>query len=623
MIKVLQELEAANHILFAHHYFPTPVTTPNADGTYNETDFWVWRATDVTRVNNDHKVEYLRTVRQLTPEEKDVLINTTLRRLDWAEKHSNQFPIPWIKNNEEEWKEIILGQAQGATLSYWLNRSLTLQMKFMSVEYKTFLNEKKRACDLIANKAIKPFAQSQNWLHTHTLAWFLRLVEEEHDKDFSTQTTNKELFKLYNQYLNDQSKRILLKAYAFDSLILYIKYLIKKTIDELKLDEAKTFEEITVKLNQLITTKLPQPDLPQIFPQQTFMESRAMQKAIADGHRLSNWQEVEGEIALAHVIKGHHIQTKLASNSNLDWTNLPTTYESLKNELKQCDLTTVLLLNVAIGCVLHQPQTTISIDTLCNLIGLTRREKIEREKAHQKVWRWLMLFDSMTVHGKRPGKYRDPVTRKEIDLTSSDALIKLTGKRFDKQNGTNSDVPIDVSFVAGPWLDPWRGNSQILQYFGDISKIAKISSGKASGALAQSIGLALNQLWREQSSRTKICYAGENNKLTAQFEPFTRSQLLGLFPCDLQVEKILESDKPHRAKEYWAEAIRKLKVSIISHYAEIDQMPETRTNWQHFWFYDQRLDIRPKQDAIEFVANVSRKAKARRQKPTQQKKKNV
>lgn len=109
------------------------------------------------------------------------------------------------------------------------------------------------------------------------------------------------------------------------------------------------------------------------------------------------------------------------------------------------------------------------------------------------------------MHGLRPGTYKDKLTNETFDLTSRDALIKITGDRPARQHAfDNSEPPIEVTWVAGPWLDRLRGNDHVLQYFGDIGKIASIPSKQPRGAWAQSIGLALNQLWRERAANAQI-----------------------------------------------------------------------------------------------------------------------
>jgi hypothetical protein len=60
----------------------------------------------------------------------------------------------------------------------------------------------------------------------------------------------------------------------------------------------------------------------------------------------------------------------------------------------------------------------------------------------------------MKVIGRRPGIYRDPDSREVIDVTSSDAVIRITGCRDPVQLGLDDSVPpLEVSYVAGPWIE--------------------------------------------------------------------------------------------------------------------------------------------------------------------------
>ncbi len=352
--------------------------------------------------------------------------------------------------------------------------------------------------------------------------------------------------------------------------------------------------------------------IPAKLPQQTFMEARNPAIAIADGPFGRRWEEVSGETALRHAIPGASIQTKLTAKPVLDFSGLPTDYNGLRQELQNLELSTVLLLNVAICCVLSKPQVSVEIDELIRALGWKPRSVTERADMRRKVWNWLLLFDRLTVHGLRPRAYKDHLTKEKFDLTSSDALIKITGKRDPVQLGLgNLEPPIEVSWVAGPWLDKFRGNDQVLQYFGDIRKIASIPAGKAAGAWAQSIGLTLNQLWRQRATRTETESVGEVKHLTARFKPFTRLELLDMFRADPWVEDLLNSDKPHRAREYWDEAIRILKrdAQMISYYKELGANPaeQRRKGWQEGWLH-QELDIRPRESDTKTVAELSRKS---------------
>src|SRR5262249_29062199 len=140
--------------------------------------------------------------------------------------------------------------------------------------------------------------------------------------------------------------------------------------------------------------------LPTNLPQQTFIEARSGGLALAAGPRLIGWESITGEIGLRHVIAGSPMQTRILLNEAQNPWNLPTTCESLRDELQELELSSLLLLNVAIGCVLQKPQMRASIDDLIGSIGWKPRTRAERLEMRRQTWRWLLLVHSMSGHGK-------------------------------------------------------------------------------------------------------------------------------------------------------------------------------------------------------------------------------
>lgn len=352
--------------------------------------------------------------------------------------------------------------------------------------------------------------------------------------------------------------------------------------------------------------------LPPTMRQWTFQEARTLAIAIADGPALRRWAEIAGEVALRHVVPEEPLQTKFAPSALLsNWWGLPPTYDGLRSELRDMGLPALLLLHVGLGLALESTQVTVPIDTLISGIGWTPRSTTERTRMRQTIWRWLLVFDSLTVIGKRPGQYRDPKTKEIIDLRSVDALIRITGHREPVQPALDGSAPpLEVTFVAGPWLDQHRGNSQVLFYFGEIRRLAKLPAGQAAGAWAQSIGLALNQRWRERANDATVSAVGADRHLTARFRPFTRRDLLSLFRAQPDFEILLHGDKPHRAREYWEDAIQLLRTPstrIIGHYEALVPLPPARKGWQAAWL-DQPLDIRPSGEHLQAAAAIAQRA---------------
>lgn len=355
----------------------------------------------------------------------------------------------------------------------------------------------------------------------------------------------------------------------------------------------------------------PSKALPETVSQSTFREARNASVSIADGARRRRWREVPGEVALMHAIDGEPLQVKLSAGPLL--TGSDSTYEALRDELKRLDARSVLLFQIAVGLSLEERHFTVELDSLIRALGWQPRSRDEREKMRRGIFHWLRVFDSLTVHGRRPEKYIDRMTGTALDLSISGKLIMLSQVIRAEQEG-NSDVteaPVMVTLTAGPFLDRFRKDKRVLQHFGNVRRLAELPTGKPSGAWALSIGLALHQLWRQSASYSQVGYAGDNGHLTVRPKyPFTRFQLLDLFRSEPWVEDVLSGRNPNRARTYWKEAIRLLKQhKVIGHYKELDELPDNRKGWQDFWLHHQMLDLRPKQDGARAIEKLSRTAK--------------
>ncbi len=351
-------------------------------------------------------------------------------------------------------------------------------------------------------------------------------------------------------------------------------------------------------------------NLPKILPQQTFQEMRNVGIGLADGPVDRRWAEIEGEAAMFHAIPDQPIHVRFSPSSLLLalW-NEPATYAHLRAELKQAGAPAVLLAHVAVALVIERGKVTIPLDDFRQLIGWKRREAAVIDEQRRRVWRMLLLIASLSVVGKRPGTYKDPKTRQIIDLVSRDPLIVVRGERYAAGMATAQDVPLDVSIDAGACVDEHRGNRGILTDFGDVLKLAKIPAGKPAGAWAQSIGLALNQRWRELSSSAEVARVGEDGHATVRFKkPFTRQDLLDMFRADPCYRDVLDGEHPGRARDYWDDAIKLLKsAGIIGHYTEIKPLPAGRQGWQPAWL-TQPLDIRPAEGSRQDAAEIARAA---------------
>ena len=360
--------------------------------------------------------------------------------------------------------------------------------------------------------------------------------------------------------------------------------------------------------------------LPDRIPQQTSQEVRSLAVAISDGHTLTRWEEVLGEVALRHVIADEPFQIKFAPGQALvAWTGAALSEDTLRAELAKCDLDAVLLFYEALGSAIANLEggeslyVTVALDDLILALGwdkAARRNADERNKMRLKLWHWLMVFDGMKVIGQRPGKYRDPDTRQLLDLTSEDALLRVMGQRVSEEIRTpdGRPMPLEVTFAAGPWVERFKGNRQILSEFGNVRVLARIPSGKAAGAWARCIGMTLYQRWREGASRAQTV---QNGNSIMRWKPFTRRGLLtGLFRAQPDVMEMLESANPIRAREYWDQAVQMLKMEgFIAEYHEVEPLPKSRKAWQEAWL-DQPLEILPGEEPLEAAEEIMKSATA-------------
>jgi hypothetical protein len=477
-----------------------------------------------------------------------------------------------------------------------------------------------RTSPFVARAFAEELAPDRIWgsVHQHVLGWALMALEQQHGRATLAALPDAEFAQRLQTYITETMD---LTGAVGETIALYSQALARAYLDALD-PEHLSLEDLRRVLGFDVSTTAHSVDLtdvgaraaqglPTMFPQWTFQEARTLTIAIADGPALRRWAEIAGEVALRHVIPDEPLQTKFMPSPRLtNWWGLPATYDGLRNELQAMRLPAILLLHVGLGLALEAPQVTVSIDDLIAAIGWKPRSTAERSTLRQTIWRWLLVFDSLEVIGKRPGVYRDRQTKQTIDLQSVDALIRITGRRVPAQPALDgSAAPLEITFVAGPWLDQWRGNHQVLAHFGEVRRLAGLPAGQPRGAWAQSIGLALHQRWRERAQGAEMVPVGEQRRLTARFDkPFTRRDLLGLFRAQPDFDDILQSANPDRARKYWDAALRLLRqVQVVGYCEPLAPLVTGRKEWQDPWL-DQPLDIRPRGDATAAVATIARKA---------------
>jgi hypothetical protein len=355
----------------------------------------------------------------------------------------------------------------------------------------------------------------------------------------------------------------------------------------------------------------------QKIAQPTYAEYKVIALAIADGPTGRNWTGVDGETAMRHVAKEDAaLQVKLVGAPFSTWLGLPMSVEGLKEVLRRGGIPAILVQGLCVQLATESPRVTILLDDMIALLGWEPRSTAAREKMHAKVWEWLVLCEALHVMGARPGRYPDPLTKRPLDLTSRDPLIRITGQRFPPQLAfTDGVVPTEVTWVAGEWLEQFRGNRSVLSSFGDIRKLAAIPAGKVGGAWAQAVGLALNQVWREQSSYAEVNLTGDHKRATVKFEGLTARRLLTMFEPDPPLEKFIVHDHPQLVRKHFEEALKILKNRGLVGHFDAPPSSESRLGWIDRYL-DHPRDIRPSRESMADAVVIKNKAKAARKRLT-------
>lgn len=388
--------------------------------------------------------------------------------------------------------------------------------------------------------------------------------------------------------------------------------------------------KLAVKSNRIINVPngYQRPEKPKL---PAFLEARETATSISNGRDLKCWSQLEGIEAMLHQspVKTANFQIRLLPSAAFQQWHGAAGVDVLTRELQSCDFDSVLLFYVCLSWALESPgmRVVTSLDALISAIGQDENARQgERETLRAKVWRDLLIFDSLEVIGARPGHWREPGASGEKrekmggdKLHSSDALLRILGHRH-----TADEVPKEVSLIVGDWAAKFQGNREFLSEFGNLRLIATIPARQAAGAWARCIGLNLNQYWREKSAKaipiTHKNDAGEVRSQTLKFPAITRRELIfSTLRPNHDVESILNGNDPQRAKTYWNKAVKILQdAGIIGYYKELKPIPMTR--WKADWL-EQPLDIRPKGDALSDALEINvAAAKARKRKPVSRKK---
>ena len=368
--------------------------------------------------------------------------------------------------------------------------------------------------------------------------------------------------------------------------------------------------------------------IPHCIIQVTSEEPRAMIEAIACARNGDGWRRERGGTARVYTSRsGRHevwldiseesyksfsqscCATKLSASARrdgkyaiLEGEEASAPEEWFSHTLASWDLDAAFLVLVVLGTLADvtlkhassiasmstAPVVDLAVDDILQAIGKTypgskelfiSRRGFNSVEEHNEWRKWvrhqLLLISNMVIVGRRRGTYRNQLTRTVKDTYREDCLFHVVDRETEWEGNRpivrGDGVPVRLRIHGGGLFRDIASNKLLLQYIGDLSALASISTGKASGQWARAIGLAFAQITRERYSKLR------------RAEAYCRRELLNRFPPAPCVQDLVDSSNPRRILQYWSNAIDELERIGWIVMREDPAVPERRYGWHEDW----------------------------------------
>lgn len=333
---------------------------------------------------------------------------------------------------------------------------------------------------------------------------------------------------------------------------------------------------------------------------QTGQEADALLRAIAEGALGRHWKSDAGQGSRTHSLAEmpHRVRLELTDEERAAGLGVDR-LERMTAGLDEDACLAVLY----VSRVLAPPDKAqlpdyalaaawVDLDDVARKIWPAPRSQEERLANRARVYEILRFGERAQIIGKRTGSYRDD-TGKEIPTR-----IDAPAWRFmSRERAADTslvlwpalEVPLRVELVASREWTNLTTHPALAQYLPLGELLGGIPSGKAAGAWARVIGLALANHWRRNPRET----------VDGSRAP-TRRELLTRYPPKISEPlNILASNMPGRALTFWHDAL-----GILVEQGFLDRSGEAlitatrareglpRYNWQEAWL-DGRVDLRP------------------------------
>jgi hypothetical protein len=350
--------------------------------------------------------------------------------------------------------------------------------------------------------------------------------------------------------------------------------------------------------------------------QQTSIEIREFAHCIDDARTGDNWRMDD---PLGWMYNSPRLKDCEISIDRRNYEPTETALEVLKERLSGKTKMTVLTI---LAMLAEARGSSIRID-LTEFAGRVHGihsidSTKEAKQAREQVKNDIEFASKPKIRSTRGGRYRittSSKTVKAIEISSDDMLFRITSRIVRPED--TSDCLAMIIEPAGI-MKEYAGQRHILTDYGSMPALLDVKyPNRPAGMIAQSIGMTLNQLWRERASRSDTGDNGDNHRAIAKFDTFTRRELLlhiFAFKCELNIDQFLSTKDAKRIVDYWNKAIKDLqRLRVVGHYKESGELDLSGRNWRDKWL-DQRLSIRPgaegNLDAVDIAKQKTKRDQA-------------
>jgi len=353
----------------------------------------------------------------------------------------------------------------------------------------------------------------------------------------------------------------------------------------------------------------PAPD----YSVQTGLEANAMMCAVSDGKSGRHWENIEGADRRVHQVPGsaHRVQLVLSDGER----ELGFSFDLLQNATDHRDADDVfMLLYISRQLAPSQPLppgafsgAVVGLDDVIKAIGWYPQNRGQRAEMRRRVWHFIKFVARAHIIGQRTYKQRDKMTGEEIDtyIDSPPWMIGETVREGQPQPSLfeEDEPPLSVHIAATPIWTKLTALPETAQFLPLGEVLGAIPGGRAAGAWARVIGLALSNFWRRHPREVVI----------DTLKPTRRELIERYTPATGSIESVLNGPNPRRAVEYWAGALRILVEceflaeegeAALSYEAQRDALNGYK--WQDDWL-NGVADIRP---GAAMIAAINSRANA-------------